>query len=78
VRMPSELHEQLALAAEKKEVSLNRHVTDVLSGSLASGRSRDRPRTRAVRLALATNLVIVIVAGVVAVALFVLAVQRGI
>ena len=78
VRMPSELHERLTVAAEKNEVSLNRYVTEVLSSSVNSGPGGDAPRPRGHRLALATNLVIVIVAGVVAVALLVLAVQRGI
>ncbi|MGH2881646.1 MAG: sigma-70 family RNA polymerase sigma factor, partial [Solirubrobacteraceae bacterium] len=33
VRMPSELHEQLSLAAEREEISLNRFVNDALSSS---------------------------------------------
>jgi RNA polymerase sigma-B factor len=35
VRMPSSLHEQLARAAARKQVSLNRFVTDALAGSIA-------------------------------------------
>jgi RNA polymerase sigma-B factor len=83
VRMPSELHEQLAAAAEREDISLNRYVNDALSSSVdgatdgadRGGRRRSVP---ALRLALATNLVIVVVAGVVAVVLLVLALQRGI
>jgi RNA polymerase sigma-B factor len=105
VRMPSELHEQLARAAEREDVSLNRFVTDVLAASVegstlrshsgsADGGSADgdgsgsreddgapaskRLSPSAVRVALATNLVVVIMAGLVAVILLVLALQRGI
>jgi RNA polymerase sigma-B factor len=39
VRMPSELHEQLARAAERQDVSLNRYVTDALATSLTSSTS---------------------------------------
>jgi hypothetical protein len=83
VRMPSELHEQLALTAERQRVSLNRYVTDTLSSSVgltASDReepSEGLPR-RKLRMALATNLAVVVLAGVVAVVLLVLAIQRGI
>ena len=93
VRMPSTLHEQLARAAEREHVSLNRFVTDVLAASVSSAPPTDsatesspvepvpdRPRhsPRALRVALATNLVVVLLAGVLAVALLVLALQRGI
>lgn len=94
VRMPSELHEQLKLAAERDEISLNRYVTDALSTSVgvasadrghapagsrdAADRAKDRTTTRTLRMALATNVAVVVVAGVVAVVLMVLALQRGI
>jgi RNA polymerase sigma-B factor len=100
VRMPSELHERLARAAEREDVSLNRFVTDVLATSVGTGPVAGEPpgpgdptspspqHDRApaakrlspstVRVALATNLVVVIVAGLVAVILLVLALQRGI
>jgi RNA polymerase sigma-B factor len=107
VRMPSELHERLAQAAEREDVSLNKLVTDVLAASVAARdqaeRLSDEPSSadhgpngqapvatersvpsaehrpaRALRLALATNLVVVLFAGVVAVALLVLALQRGV
>ena len=89
VRMPSELHEQLAQAAEREEISLNRFVNDALSSSVDAPESgaeeapaREEPSSlrlsaRAVRVALATNLAIVVVAGIAAVVLLVLAVQRG-
>jgi hypothetical protein len=98
VRMPSELHEQLARAAERDEVSLNRFVTEALATSLRpdatapaspeTSRNSKAPAEPAapsprlssstVRVALATNLVIVVAAGLVAVILLVLALQRGI
>lgn len=93
VRMPSTLHEQLARAAEREHVSLNRFVTDVLAASVTSASPTDSPTEsppaepppdpprqspRALRLALATNLIVVVLAGVFAVALLVLALQRGI
>lgn len=94
VRMPSELHEQLAHAAQREEMSLNRFVTDVLATSVGAQSESDRQQASAepepapspsprlspsaVRVALATNLVVVVVAGLVAVILLVLALQRGI
>ena len=95
VRMPKSLHEQLALAAERENVSLNRFVTDALAASVAhsqpaepspgSERSAGEigpvpsgPPARAFRVALATNLVVVVIAGLVALILLVLALQRGI
>jgi RNA polymerase sigma-B factor len=91
VRMPSELHEQLAQAAEREAVSLNRYVNEALSTSVdSSGSSKptgagDTDRHRSPRLsrgaisvALATNVALVVLAAVAAVVLLVLAVQRGI
>ncbi len=129
VRMPSELHEQLARAAERQEVSLNRFVTDALAATIwprppsaesaqpptkpvvqtaddlprepplasasvepAQGQRRSsrvsseqhervgtqRHPARALRVALATNLLIVVLAGLAAALLLVMALQRGI
>jgi RNA polymerase sigma factor (sigma-70 family) len=108
VRMPSSLHEQLARAAEREQVSLNRFVTDALAGSLARdepaqpsasatpGASTSPPTSesldaevdsapgslrmpsRALGVALATNLVVVVLAGLLALVLLVLALERGI
>jgi len=96
VRMPSELHEQLSLAAEREEISLNRYVTDALSSSVrmtspdgtespagapaAAGPARRPTRMTPgkLRMALATNIAVMVLAGVVAVVLLVLALQRGI
>ena len=85
VRMPSELHEQLAQAAEREDVSLNRYVTEALSSSVApdAGVVTDDVAApplqgRTLRLALAANFAIVVIAGVAALVLLVLALQRGI
>lgn len=97
VRMPSTLHQQLAQAAEREQVSLNRFVTDVLASSVAQGtqpRPSEAPEpppaasdppavsgrgsARAFRVALATNLAVVVLVALVAVALLVLALERGI
>jgi hypothetical protein len=94
--MPSTLHEQLALAAEREHVSLNRLVTDTLAASVAASppvKASDGPQPapeitlepprgergapRALRVALATNLAVVVVAGLIALALLVLALERG-
>jgi RNA polymerase sigma-B factor len=93
VRMPGELHEQLARAAERNHVSLNRFVTEALAGAvgrrpLANG-SEQAPAeaaepgraptpVRSVRIALAANLVVVVFVALVAIALLVLAIDRGI
>jgi RNA polymerase sigma-B factor len=86
VRMPSELHEQLARAAEREDISLNRYVNDALSNSVeadpnhasSNGPNGRRLSAPALRVALATNLAIVVLAAVVAVVLLALALQRGI
>ena len=77
VRMPSELHEQLAQAAERDEVSLNRFVTEALSTSVDSTESRAPGAGGRLKLAVVTNLAVVVVAAVAAVVLLVLALQRG-
>ena len=93
VRMPGELHEQLARAAELRHVSLNRFVTDALAAAVARparGNGTEQPPARApetgptqtpvrsVRIALAANLVVVVFAALVAIALLALAIERGI
>ena len=96
VRMPKSLHGELARAAEKEQISLNRLVTDVLASAVeqgdpasANGAESDRDpvehsarakpaSARTFRLALATNLVVVILAGVIALVLLVLALAHGV
>jgi RNA polymerase sigma-B factor len=99
VRMSGDLHQQLAQAAEREQVSLNRFVTDALGESLTGESSRepvathssvpDAPETghspagrarnprRTLRMVLAANLVMVVLAGTIAVVLLVLALQQG-
>jgi RNA polymerase sigma-B factor len=99
VRMSGDLHQQLAQAAEREQVSLNRFVTDALAESVtgdsphepagASTLSPDssdientpegRPRNprRTLWMVLAANLVVVVLAGTIAVVLLVLALQQG-
>jgi RNA polymerase sigma-B factor len=77
VRMPSELHEQLAQAAERDEVSLNRFVTQALTTSVDGTESPAPSPARRLKLLLATNLLVVVLAAVAAVVLLVLALQRG-
>jgi RNA polymerase sigma-B factor len=99
VRMSGDLHQQLAQAAEREQVSLNRFVTDALAESV-TGESSQKPVTppagaavpaadaeswatgsrnpaRTLRMVLAANVVVVVVAGTIAVVLLVLALQRG-
>jgi RNA polymerase sigma-B factor len=99
VRMSGELHQQLAQAAEREQVSLNRFVTDALAESVTAespheppvgltsapdpplsdqgpaGRTRNPRRTLA--MVLAANVVLVVLAGTIAVVLLVLALQQG-
>jgi RNA polymerase sigma-B factor len=106
VRMPKPLHAELASAAEREQVSLNRYVTDVLSAAVqqggadrasnaapaedpalvaastqdagAEGTDTQPAAPRSIRLVLATNMVVVVFAGVVALVLLVIALQRGV
>jgi DNA-binding CsgD family transcriptional regulator len=96
VRMSGDLHQQLAQAAEREQVSLNRYVTDSLAQTVTGenahapaepptpardssaekgGAARDPRRT--LRMVLAANLVVVVLAGTVAVVLLVLAIQQS-
>jgi predicted RNase H-like HicB family nuclease len=96
VRMPGALHAQLARAAEREQLSLNRFVTKALASSVSPKQptpprpdanspetaaepadSSKREPSRALRVALATNLAVVVVAGLAAVVLLILALQAG-
>jgi hypothetical protein len=99
VRMSGDLHQQLAQAAEREQVSLNRFVTDALAESVTDA-TPDEPAVaptsapdspggdqgpavptrnpaRTLRVVLAANLVLVVLAGTIAVVLLVLALQQG-
>jgi RNA polymerase sigma-B factor len=99
LRMSGDLHQQLAQAAEREQVSLNRFVTDALAETVTdhsadepaaapsaepatsvshpSPVQRPRDSRRTLRMVLAANVVVVVLAGTIAVVLLVLALQRG-
>ena len=92
--MPSELHADLAKAAERDGVSLNQLIVGLLSRSLVSGSHDDgaapesssaaepapvAPReSRMLRYAIAANLVVLVVAGAIAVGLLIVALRDGV
>jgi hypothetical protein len=86
VRMPGELHGELARAAGAEGVSLNQFITGVLSravdwrsGDVGDERSRlwhRRASDRATWLVLGLNLVVVLVAAAAAITLLVVALQQ--
>jgi RNA polymerase sigma-B factor len=87
VRMPGALHEQLTEAAEHEHVSLNRFITQALTDSVSGSNEPaapepDRPvpaETRhRFRVLLVANVVIIVLAVLVAITLLVLALERGI
>jgi len=77
LRMPRSLHGELAQAAEREGVSLNRLIVNRLSGSLSGAvttpAQRDRPRSRLLSYALVANFAVLLVTGVAAVVLLVTA-----
>jgi RNA polymerase sigma-B factor len=99
VRMSGDLHQQLAQAAEREQVSLNRFVTDALAETVTGDSAHEqpapaptepaatvgdagpagRPRNprRTLRMVLAANVVVLVLAGTIAVVLLVLALQQG-
>jgi antitoxin HicB len=81
LRMPEALHEELAATAERRRVSLNQLIVDLLSGSLNSGSATTRdPKDSRRRLgdaALVVNIVVLVVVAVVAALLLVAALRHG-
>ena len=87
VRMPRKLHAELARAAEQEGVSLNQLITTRLASSVGwrdeSGQAADAgphpqwSRSRLIPLALAANLVVVTLAGLIAIVLLIVAWQAG-
>lgn len=87
LRMPQSLHAELAEAAEREEVSLNQYITNTLAagvgwhteGSAGTGlEPSDRvPPPRWLPAAIVTNIVIVVIAGVIALILLVVALSQG-
>jgi RNA polymerase sigma-B factor len=87
LRMPQSLHEELARAAEREDVSLNQFITNTLSAALSWHQPDQqepaedvRPREAAPRwlpAAIVTNIVVVAIAGIIAIILLVVAWQQG-
>jgi RNA polymerase sigma-B factor len=79
LRMPQSLHTELARAAEREEVSLNQYITNTLAASMrwhAENESAQAP-PRWLPAALVTNIVVVVIAGVIALVLLIVAWQQG-
>jgi RNA polymerase sigma-B factor len=83
LRMPQSLHAELAEAAEREEVSLNQYITNTLAASMGwHVEGGELPETaqqppRWLPAALVTNIVVVIIAGLVALALLVVALTQA-
>jgi hypothetical protein len=93
VRMPQSLHAELARVAEREGVSLNTLITGALASSVSwregsieglddvvdadapAGPARQRPRWTSI--ALAANLVVVVLAAIVAIVLLIVALGHG-
>ena len=85
--MPPSLHGELANAAEREAVSLNKFITNTLAAAVdppeaesRDGRPASESRTagrRWLRAAFITNIVVVVAVGAVAVILVVAALERG-
>ena len=79
LRMPQSLHTELAKAAEREEVSLNQYITNTLAASMrwhAEQEPAPQP-PRWLPAALLTNIVVVVIAGVIALVLLIVAWQNG-
>jgi len=72
LRMPPELHGDLARAAEHDGSSLNAYITRILADAIGSGSPRPSGG-RLLRIAVIADLVLVAVAAIVAVALLIAA-----
>jgi RNA polymerase sigma-B factor len=85
LRMPQSLHAELAEAAEREEVSLNQFITNTLAAAMGwhteggevPSASQPAAPPRWLPAALVTNIVVVVIAGLVAVALLVIALTQG-
>jgi RNA polymerase sigma-B factor len=85
LRMPQSLHAELARAAEDEDVSLNQYITNTLSASLrwrasderAASDERPASNPRWLPAAIVTNIVVVVIAGLVALILLLVALQQG-
>jgi hypothetical protein len=73
LRMPPELHSELAQAAERDGSSLNAYITRILGDSVGRAAARRPSGGRLLRYAVIADLVLVAIAAVVAVALLIAA-----
>jgi hypothetical protein len=73
LRMPPELHSELAQAAERDGSSLNAYITRILGDSSGRAAPRRPSGGRLLRYAVIADLVLVAVAAIVAVALLIAA-----
>jgi hypothetical protein len=79
LRMPADLHEELARASDRNGVSLNQFITSVLAGAVGWGRddvaTTGTPKVRSRRLAilLTANLLLVAAAAISAIVFLVAA-----
>ena len=73
LRMPPDLHSELAQAAERDGSSLNAYITRILGDSVGRAAPRRPSGGRLLRYAVIADLVLVAVAAVVAVALLIAA-----
>jgi len=85
LRMPQSLHADLAEAADREDVSLNQFITNALSaavgwhteGGESPGANAPPPAPSWLPAALVTNIVVILIAGVVALVLLVIALTQG-
>ena len=78
LRMPKELHAQLAARSDAEGVSLNQFIVAALSRAAAGeavepGAATDRPMSRSLRIALLVNAIVVALAAATAITLIVIA-----
>jgi RNA polymerase sigma-B factor len=84
VRMPQSLHAELAEAAEREEVSMNQYITNTLAagvgwhtGDHPVEQRELKPPPQWLPAALVTNIVVVLIAGAIAVILLIVALGQG-
>jgi hypothetical protein len=79
LRMPRALHGELAAAAEERGISLNQLIVGLLSHSIegTSSGAEDAKTQQRLAVALTINLVVLVAAGAIAIALLVVAWRGG-
>jgi len=76
LRMPADLHQELAHASDRNGVSLNQFITSVLAGAVGWGREdvgTPKARSRSLTILLAANLLLVAAAAISAIVFLVAA-----